>query len=68
VDGPQRHHYRLFCILERGGTEVGLAGPSIVVITGKDKPFRTLLSDEEYRQVRALGDEYRRRSPRSVAD
>jgi hypothetical protein len=52
VDGPQRHHYRLFCILERCGREVGLAGPSLVVITGKDKPFRTLLSDEDATQVK----------------
>ena len=26
VDGPSRHHYRLFCLLERDGVEVGLAG------------------------------------------
>jgi Txe/YoeB family toxin of Txe-Axe toxin-antitoxin module len=66
VDGPQRHHYRLFCVLERDGAKLGLSGPSIVVITGKDKPFRTQLSGEDYRHVRVLGDEYRRRSPRSV--
>jgi Txe/YoeB family toxin of Txe-Axe toxin-antitoxin module len=67
VDGPQRHHYRLFCVLERDGAKIGLAGPSIVIIAGKDKAFRTELSEADYRQVRALGDEYRRRSPRSVA-
>jgi hypothetical protein len=67
VDGPQRHHYRLFCVLERDGADVGLDGPSIVIITGKDKPFRTVLSESDYRQVRSLGDEYRRRSPRCVA-
>jgi len=66
VDGPQRHHYRLFCVLERDGAKVGLAGPSIVVIGGKDKPFRTQLSTQEYGHVRELGAEYRRRSPRSV--
>jgi hypothetical protein len=68
VDGPQRHHYRLFCVLERDGAKVGLAGPSIVVIAGKDKPFRTQLSAQEYGHVRELGDEYRRRSPRSVEE
>lgn len=67
VDGPQRHHYRLFCVLERDGADAGLEGPSIVIITGKDKPFRTVLAESDYRHVRALGDEYRRRSPRSVA-
>jgi hypothetical protein len=67
VDGPRRHHYRLFCVLERDGADVGLEGPSIVIVTGKDKPFRTVLSESDYGQVRSLGDEYRRRSPRSVA-
>jgi len=38
-DGPQRNHYRLFCLLERGGADLGLGGPSIVVITGMMKPF-----------------------------
>jgi len=66
VDGPQRHHYRLFCVLERDGAKVGLAGPSIVVVAGKAKPFRTLLSDADYKQVRALEGEYRRRPRRSV--
>ncbi len=66
VDGPNRHHYRLFCLLEREGAKVGLGGPSIVIIAGKDKPFRTVLSEADYAQVRALGDEYRKREPRSV--
>jgi hypothetical protein len=66
VDGAGRHHYRLFCVLERDGANLGLAGPSIVIITGKDKPFLTKLSAEEYRQVRSLRDEYLARSPRSV--
>jgi hypothetical protein len=35
VDGPQRRHYRLFCILERDGAAVGLGGPSLVLIAGK---------------------------------
>ena len=66
VDGPNRHHYRLFCVLERNGDEVGLGGPSIVLITGKDKPLGTKLSKAEYADVRRLVDEYRFRSPRSV--
>ena len=65
-DGPGRRHYRLFCVLERDGAELGLGGPSVVLITGMMKPFRTTFSDGDYAKVRALGDEYRARKPRSV--
>jgi len=41
--------------------------PLLVVICGLDKPFRTELSDADYRQVRTLGDEYLRQNPRSLA-
>lgn len=67
VDGPGRRHYRLFCILERDGAALGLGGPSIVLLTGMVKEFRTTFSARDYAQVRELGDEYRSRSPRSVA-
>ncbi len=66
VDGPKREHFRLFCILERDGTKLGLGGPSIVAIDGRSKPFRTTLSKADYAAVKKLGDEYRARSPRSV--
>lgn len=66
VDGPKRRHYRLFCLLERDGASVGLAGPSIIIVSGKDKPFRTELAAEEYGEVRGLGLEYSNRTPRSV--
>ena len=62
--GPDRRLYRLFCILEQ--LAPGLDGPTIVVITGLSKPVGTGFSNAEYAQIRALGDEYRRRSPRSV--
>ena len=26
ADGPKRHHYRLFCMLEREGAKLGLGG------------------------------------------
>jgi len=65
-DGLGRHHYRLFCVLERDGAALGLGGPSLVLITGMGKPFRTTFSDRDYAKVRALGDEYRARKPRSV--
>lgn len=67
VDGPQRKHYRLFCLLEREGAKCGLGGPSIVVITGMMKDYLTVFSEAEYAQVRELGDEYRERKPRSIA-
>jgi Txe/YoeB family toxin of Txe-Axe toxin-antitoxin module len=66
VDGPKRRHYRLFCLLERDGAAVGLGGPCLVLLTGKDKAFQTVLSAADYAEVRALGAEYRRRIPRSV--
>ncbi len=58
VDGPQLRHFRLFCLLERHGAAVGLAGSGIVILAGKSKPFRTEFSDEDYKKVRAVGDEY----------
>jgi Txe/YoeB family toxin of Txe-Axe toxin-antitoxin module len=66
VDGPKRRHYRLFCLLERDGGSVGLGGPSLALICGKDKPFRTVLSAQDYAEVRRLGSEYLARRPRSV--
>lgn len=66
VDGPKRRHYRLFCILERDGALVGLGGPSLVLITGMEKAFRSTFTEEDYAQVRVLGTEYRSRNPRSV--
>lgn len=64
VDGPSRHHYRLFCRLDYEAAE--RAKPLLVVIAGLDKPFKTTLSDADYAGVRALGDEYLARNPRSV--
>jgi Txe/YoeB family toxin of Txe-Axe toxin-antitoxin module len=66
VDGQKRHHYRLFCLLERQGASVGLGGPTLILITGKDKPFKSVLSANDYAEVRALGAEYLARNPRSV--
>jgi hypothetical protein len=38
----------------------------LVVIAGLDKPFRSTLSEADYEDVRALGNEYRSRNPRSL--
>ena len=64
VDGPQRSHYRLFCLLDYEAH--GRDKPPLVVIDGRLKAFRTTLSAADYAQVRALGMEYQARNPRSV--
>lgn len=64
VNGPKRHHYRLFCRLDYDAA--GRDKPLLVVIAGKDKPFRTELSAADYTAVRDLGDEYLARNPRST--
>ncbi|NNB92754.1 hypothetical protein HI113_02360 [Corallococcus exiguus] len=66
ADGRGRRHYRFFCVLERDGAALGLGGPSLVLLTGRTKAFRTVLSENDYAKVRALRDEYQRRRPRSV--
>jgi hypothetical protein len=65
LDGPGRHHYRLFCLLDYDAK--GRDKPLLVVVTGLDKPFRTTFSNADYAAVKALGEEYRRRNPRSIA-
>lgn len=64
VDGPNRHHYRLFCRLDYEATN--RPKPLLVVVAGLSKPFRTVLSQSDYAKVRALGDEYFARNPRSI--
>lgn len=65
ADGPKRHHYRLFCVLDYEAA--GRDKPLLVVVDGRDKPFRTTLSNADYAAVREMGKEYRRRNPRSIA-
>ena len=57
--------YRVFCLVERSAG--GLPGPSVVVVTGMTKKNETAFSEEDYARVRALGDEYKRRTPRNIA-
>lgn len=64
IDGPKRHHYRLFCLLDYEAK--GQDKPLLVVVDGRDKPFRTTLSDSDYSAVRAMGEEYLGRNPRSI--
>ena len=63
IDGPDHRHYHLFCVLERDGAAVGLSGPRLVIITGKDKPFRTALSPRDCADVRRLAASIYRVAP-----
>jgi hypothetical protein len=63
--GPDRRLYRLFCILERDAP--GLDRPTLVVIAGLSKPNRTAFTEADYARIARLGEEYRRRTPRSIA-
>lgn len=65
VDGPKRHHFRLYCLIDLEA--IGYPRPLLVVVAGLDKPFRTTLTGRDYDAVRALGAEYRSRNPRSLA-
>jgi hypothetical protein len=64
VDGPKRHHYRLFCRLDYQAKNA--SKPLLVIIAGLEKPFRTVLSDADYAGVRRLGEEYLSRNPRCL--
>lgn len=65
VDGPARYHYRLFCLLDYDAK--GVDKPLLVVVDGRDKPFRTTLPAADYAAVRKLGGEFGNRNPRSLA-
>ncbi len=67
VNGPKREHFRLFCILDPDDAAKKLGAPSIVLIDGASKPFLTTLLKKDYRAIRVLGDEYMKRTPRSIA-
>lgn len=73
LTGPGRRHYRLFCLLDNGTEdelrERGFDRPQIVVLNGMVKPNATLFTDRDYdKHVRKLGDDYRSRLPRPVAE
>jgi hypothetical protein len=52
--------------IRRHFNSLTLGGPSIVLLTGMAKGFRTVFSNADYAKVRRLGDEYLSRKPRSV--
>lgn len=59
-------HYRLFCVLESSLNVAGLGGPSVVLIDGRSKKYRTKIAPRDYERTRGLVTEYFRRKPRSV--
>lgn len=65
IDGPKRHHYRLFCLLDYQAK--GVDKPLLVVIDGRDKEFKSSLPAREYVRIRSLGEEYLSRNPRSIS-
>ena len=66
-ESGRRLHYRVFCLLERQTAANGLPGPSLIILGGMTKPYLTVFATADYARIRALGDEYFSRRPRSVA-
>jgi hypothetical protein len=56
---PSGELYRVFCVLERNASDLG--GPSLVVIQGMSKRAGSTFTSAEYRRVRSLGNEFRKR-------
>jgi hypothetical protein len=71
LTGPGREQFRLFCLLENADDDEllqrGLAKPTIAVITGMRKPWRTTFSERDYNRIRQLGDEHKGNHPRRIA-
>lgn len=71
IDGPNREHFRLYCLLDYAAISEGPGSPldhkpCLVIVDGRRKPFRTELSTAEYAAIRQLGEEFLRQNPRSV--
>jgi len=69
--GPWRVHF--FRRHPRGDTSESVpardflvGGPSLVLVTGLDKPFQTKLSNRDHDEVLEFVAEFRKRAPRSV--
>lgn len=60
--------YRLFCLLDRDGPEHGLKKPTVVVISGGEKPQETEMPDWVYQDARSFRDNYRSSSRRPVVE
>jgi hypothetical protein len=58
--------YRLFCVLDRKGTDHGLDAPGLVLLSGGVKPVREEMHPRTYARVRQERDEYMSSSPRQI--
>jgi len=71
LTGPSREQFRLCCLLENGTDDElrkrGLTKPAIAVLDGRRKPHRTTLSAADYRAVKKLGEDHKRKYPRRIA-
>lgn len=71
LTGPGREQFRLFCLLENADDDEllkrGLVKPTIAVIAGMRKPWRTTFSERDYDRIRQLGDEHKSIHPRRIA-
>jgi len=50
--------YRLFCLLDRNGTEHGLDRPSIALLSGSSKDVGTEMDAATYAAARGYRDQY----------
>ena len=65
VDGtPRRTHYRLYCVLDYKAKNVDK--PVLAVIDGRRKAFRTVLTENDYAEVRKQVGDYWSKNPRPV--
>ena len=66
VDGPDRRHYRLFCVIDVAAE--GAKRPYLTVIQGLSKPFKSKFATRDYAPVAELRREYESRKKRSLYD
>jgi hypothetical protein len=59
VRGADRRNHRLFCVLERGASDLG--GSSIVVVDGLSKSLRSAAHPRDYRRALKYRAEFSRR-------
>jgi hypothetical protein len=64
-NGRDRTQHRLFCLIDLMAQDA--TKPWLVVVAGMSKPWKTTFSPADYQHVRDMGDEYKRRNPRSVS-
>ena len=64
-NGRDRTQHRLFCLIDLDAK--GAVKPWLVVVAGMTKAWQAKFTEAEYQNIRALGEEYRARNPRSVS-